>query len=63
MGADLDLPPFHACHVLSNTIEGVRMAAQLRDIKADKVKIGMPIESVFEDVSPDLTLPAHQARR
>lgn len=42
--------------------EGVRMVGQLRQITADEVKIGMPVEVIFEDVSPDLTLPAFRVR-
>ena len=39
------------------TEEGIRMLSNVVGVKPDAVKIGMPVEVVFEDVSPDFTLP------
>ncbi|MBK6659070.1 MAG: Zn-ribbon domain-containing OB-fold protein [Proteobacteria bacterium] len=38
--------------------EGVRMQAPLRDADAQTLKMGMPVELIFEDMTPELTLPA-----
>ncbi len=38
--------------------EGTRLVADLVDIEPDAVTIGMPVEVVWLDVEPDLTLPA-----
>ena len=37
--------------------EGVRMVTWLTDVKPDELKLGMPVEVVFDDVTPDFTLP------
>jgi len=37
--------------------EGVRMMSTIVDCAADDLKVGMPVEVVFEDVSQDITLP------
>lgn len=37
--------------------EGVRMVSQLKGVEAGKMKIGMPVEVFFEDVTADFTLP------
>jgi uncharacterized OB-fold protein len=36
--------------------EGPRMTTNIVDCDPDSVKIGMPVEATFEDVSPDVTL-------
>jgi uncharacterized OB-fold protein len=41
--------------------EGVRMVSWVTDIKPDELKLGMPVEVVFEDVTPEVTL--HRFRR
>jgi len=38
--------------------EGVRMQAPLRGADARMLRIGMAVELIFEDVTPELTLPA-----
>jgi uncharacterized protein len=37
--------------------EGVRMVTWLVDVKPDDLKLGMPLEVVFDDVTADITLP------
>jgi uncharacterized OB-fold protein len=35
----------------------VRMVTWLTDVKPDDLKLGMPVEVVFDDVTSDVTLP------
>jgi hypothetical protein len=37
--------------------EGVRMVTWLTDVKPDELKLGMPVEVAFDDVTPNVTLP------
>ena len=37
--------------------EGVRLLTNIVDCAPDDVRIGMPVEIVFDDVTPDVTLP------
>jgi uncharacterized OB-fold protein len=37
--------------------EGVRMLTNIVGCAPDQVKIGMPVEVTFDDVTPDVTLP------
>ncbi len=37
--------------------EGVRMMTNIVDCSPEQVRIGMPVEVVFEDVTPEVTLP------
>ena len=37
--------------------EGVRLLSQLVDCAPDQLQVGMPVEVVFEDVTPEVTLP------
>ena len=37
--------------------EGVRMLSWLVDVDADDFALGLPVEVVFDDVTPDVTLP------
>ena len=37
--------------------EGVRMLTNIVECEPDDVKIGMPVEVTFEDVTPDVSLP------
>jgi uncharacterized OB-fold protein len=43
--------------------EGVRMVGPLRGVAADAIRIGMPVEVVFEDVTAGLTLPAFRPQQ
>ena len=38
--------------------DGVRMQAPLRDADAALLKIGLAVQLIYEDVTPELTLPA-----
>jgi uncharacterized protein len=37
--------------------EGVRMVAMIQGVAPEAMKIGMQVEIVFEDVTPEITLP------
>jgi uncharacterized protein len=37
--------------------EGVRMVSWLLDVASGDIRIGLPVEVVFEDVTPEVTLP------
>jgi uncharacterized OB-fold protein len=37
--------------------EGVRLVTWLKDVKPDELKLDMPLEVVFDDVTPSVTLP------
>ena len=37
--------------------EGVRLVSNVIDYPLDELEIGMPVEVVFEDVTPEITLP------
>ncbi len=43
--------------VLVELEEGVRMISNVVDVPPDQLRIGMPVEVVFEDVAEDVTLP------
>jgi hypothetical protein len=42
--------------------EGVRLLSNLVDCPTSDVRIGMPVEVVFDDVTPDVTLPKFRPR-
>ena len=37
--------------------EGVRMVTWLTGVKPDELKLGMPVEVAFDDVTPEVSLP------
>jgi uncharacterized OB-fold protein len=43
--------------------EGPRILSNLVDIKNEEIHIEMPVEVVFEDVTPEVTLPKFRPRR
>jgi uncharacterized protein len=43
--------------------EGVKMLTNLVDCQPDTVKIGMPVEVVYEDVTPEVTLAKFRPAR
>jgi uncharacterized protein len=43
--------------------EGVKMLTNLVDCQPDAVKIGMPVEVVYEDVTPEVTLAKFRPAR
>ena len=42
--------------------EGVRMLSNLLECPVERVRIGLPVEAVFDDVSADVTLPKFRPR-
>lgn len=50
-----DLVPYSP--VVVELEEGVRMLSWLVDTDADDFTLGLPVEVVFDDVTPDMTLP------
>ncbi len=43
--------------VVVKLAEGPKMISNLVDCPVNEIRIGMPVEAVFEAVSPDVTLP------
>ena len=43
--------------VVVELAEGVRMVSHVLDLPADQLCVGLPVEVVFEDVTPEMTLP------
>ena len=41
---------------MSISDEGLKLLTNLVDCQPDEVKIGMPVEVVYEDVTPEVTL-------
>ena len=37
--------------------EGPRLTSNLVDAAPDAIRVGLPVEVVFDDVTPDITLP------
>jgi uncharacterized OB-fold protein len=61
-GADVAVPYVVALVTLDDA-PGVRLVTNLVDVAPDDVRIGMPVEVVFDDVSADVTVPRFRARR
>ena len=55
-----DVP--HAVVVIEMT-EGVRVLSQVVDCLPDELAIGMPVEVVFDEVTPDIALPRFRRDR
>jgi uncharacterized OB-fold protein len=43
--------------------EGVRLLSQVVDCTPDRLRIGMPVEVVFDAVTPEITLPKFRRAR
>jgi len=43
--------------------EGLRVVGNLRDCSREQLHVGMPVEVLFEDVTPEVTLPQFRPRR
>jgi len=43
--------------------EGARLVSNLVDCPPADIRAGMPVEVVFDDVTPDVTLPKFRPRR
>ena len=48
--------------VVIELAEGARLVSNLVDCPVGDVTIGMPVEGVFEDVTPEVTLPKFRPR-
>ena len=57
MAAFKDDVPYTNVIVEMDDVPYIRMQARLIDCPPEEVKIGMPVESVFEDVTEEVTLP------
>jgi len=53
--------PYISVHV--DLEEGTRYVARLFECKPEDVKIGMPVEVIFEDVTEEITLPQFRPAR
>ena len=42
---------------------GLRIVGNLRDCPRDAVRVGMPLEVLWEDVTPEITLPQFRPRQ
>ena len=55
------LPPFADDIPYSPVViemdEGVRLVSWLTDVANDDLRLGLPVEVEFEDVTPEVTLP------
>jgi 3-oxo-4,17-pregnadiene-20-carboxyl-CoA hydratase alpha subunit len=59
------VPPFEAPYdvALVQLEEGVRLVSNVVGVAPDEVRIGMPVEVVFEKVDDELTLPLFRPRK
>ena len=55
-------PPFVLAQVELEEQPGLRMIANIKKIDPKAVRIGMPVELFFEDVSEDISLPQFKPR-
>ena len=56
-------PPFPVVLVELEEQKDVRIVSNLVDCPLDEIEIGMPVEAVFEDVTPETTLPLFRPAR
>ena len=58
------VPPFEAPYVVAliELEEGVRLVSNVIGIEPGEVRIGLPVEVVFERVDEELTLPLFRPR-
>ena len=43
--------------------EGCRMLSNIVDVNPEDVRVGMPVEVVFEEITPEISLPKFRPRR
>jgi len=55
--------PFVVALVALDDAPGVRLVTNVVDAKPDELRIGMPLEVVFDDVTPEVTVPRFRIRR
>jgi uncharacterized OB-fold protein len=53
--------PYHVVQV--ELEEGPRLTANLVDVPNDQIRVGLPVEVVFDDVTPEVTLPRFRRAR
>jgi hypothetical protein len=58
------LPNFETPYspVIVELEEGVRMVTWLVGVKAEELRLELPVEVAFEDVTPEVTLPKFRKR-
>jgi len=60
------LPPFASFVPYSAVVieleEGVRMVSWLVNVKPEQLVLDLPVEVVFDDVAPEVTLPKFRKR-
>jgi uncharacterized OB-fold protein len=60
------LPPFASLVPYSPAVieleEGVRMVSWIVDVPPEELKLDMPVEVVFEGITPEVTLPKFKRR-
>jgi hypothetical protein len=55
--------PFVVALVALDDAPGVRLITNVVDSPPDDLRIGLPVEVVFDDVSPEVTVPRFRVRR
>ncbi len=58
-----NLVPYNVVIIELTDADGVRMVGNLLDAPNEAIKVGMPVEVVFEDVSGQITLPQWRLAR
>jgi len=56
-----DLVPYSP--VVIEMDEGVRLVSWLIDVPPEELRLGLPVEVVFDDVTPEVTLPKFRRAR
>ena len=56
-----DLVPYSPVVIEMN--EGVRLVTWLTDVPPDELRLDLPVEVAFDDVTPDVTLPKFRRAR
>ena len=55
--------PFTVVVVALDDAPGVRVVSNLVDAAPGEVRVGLPVEVLFEEVSPEVTVPRFRVRR
>jgi len=55
--------PFTVVVVALDDAPGVRLVSNLVDATPGEVRVGLPVEVLFEEVSPEVTVPRFRVRR
>jgi uncharacterized OB-fold protein len=58
----VDRVPYTVAVVALDDAPGVRLVSNVVDAAPERLTIGMPLEVVFEDVTPDVTVPRFRVR-